>query len=529
MLPHKLLRHAWPTRSRCTYRRPVPPVYCYHTSSVCASAHPERVQEKQQEAQENQERQGNTVPSSVEVSRESQELALNYTLQIRQAFKAHRYGEAQKVFENFLNLGVYTKPEPFVTIMKIYYKHKDYAKIFEVLSFMEAANVPMNSMCYAEYIQALVATYRHHEVPKVFQQMKKRGVFVDLRVLNSYLGALVKVRKIYEAEDAQSYIEERFGLDRDTCLHMFSLRCKTGSWSEAERLWALMKENSLAETADSYNRVLGAYAKAGQYERVQLIFEEMKISNVTPNIGTYNVLMHMHFKRRQWENLFYLWKKIRRRGPLADSVTCATVMMAHFKRGEFEKCIEVHSQLKKNGLLPTAHTFYFLLKAYMRLEDYDGVDRTIAEVRDLKLAVSNRFFKRLMYSWNAFGLTGLPRGGPEIEEIKEKRLLIMAEARRQMDRDESVGEDEYTDEQDEEIEEGNISAVQHTPKPQDKTHKEIKAQEAHIQTEGTEENKKGDIIEETETETIKLTSRERNLKRKQERKAKKKQTGYVIE
>lgn len=204
-------------------------------------------------------------------------------------------------------------------------------------------------------------------VQLVMDRMRSEQIPMDATTYNLLLEKVVDLRddvafRLYDEFREESQKEDA-SVRPD--LHTFQLlmrACERNGWYEkAFHLYSQMKELlGIYPDVSMYNTLIGFCAAMHDEAQASYIVEEMKDRGQEPDVHTYNCLMNV-FHNAPYEVTLQTFEDMVRRRIKPNLRSFNTLMKACLRMWDYDRAFQYFEELKKEGLVPDVVTYNILL------------------------------------------------------------------------------------------------------------------------------------------------------------------------
>lgn len=212
-----------------------------------------------------------------------------------------------------------------------------------------------------------VAKRNKHVVLLVLDRMRAEQIPMDAATYNLLLEKVVDLRddvafRIYDEFREESQKDDASVRPDLHTFHLLMRACERNGWYEkAFHLYAQMKELlGIYPDVSMYNTLIGFCAPLHDEAQASFIVEEMKDRGVDPDVHTYNCLMNV-FTNAPYEVTLQTFEDMIRRRIKPNLRSFNTLMKACLRMWDYDRAFQYFEELKKEGLVPDVVTYNILL------------------------------------------------------------------------------------------------------------------------------------------------------------------------
>ncbi|OIT08026.1 putative pentatricopeptide repeat-containing protein, mitochondrial [Nicotiana attenuata] len=209
-------------------------------------------------------------------------------------------------------------------------------KTFDLLRVMEQGSTNPNEYIYNIVIDALCKDRMLDAAISLFEEMKQKGIPLDIVTYNSLIDGLCK----------------------------FDGLCKEGKVEDAEEVMRHMIEKGVEPNVVTYNVIIDGYCLRGQMDRARRLFDSMIDKSIEPTIISFNILINGYCKKKKLDEAMHLFRVISRNGPKPNIVTYSTILQGLFEVGRTDFADKFFAEMLSTGLKPNICTNGILLGGY---------------------------------------------------------------------------------------------------------------------------------------------------------------------
>jgi len=127
---------------------------------------------------------------------------------------------------------------------------------------------------------------------------------------------------------------------------------------------AMMKHPGIVPDLTTYNLLLSAYARHSSKKKAEEIYKNiLPALRLTPDEGTYHAMLSLYSNIGYMQDAEHYFNLLTRKEAIAYNSLMKTYVL---RNKRIEKAEKLYREMKANNVEPTQHTFYTLLRGYIR-------------------------------------------------------------------------------------------------------------------------------------------------------------------
>ncbi|KAJ0972088.1 hypothetical protein J5N97_020047 [Dioscorea zingiberensis] len=203
---------------------------------------------------------------------------------------------------------------------------------------------------------------------KLFDEMRNRGLHVDVAACNTLMAALCKGKRVSEAYDRLLEMQKVYGLEPDAASYAVFIRasCDAKDLSSTVKLLDRMKRYNLAPNVYTYNCVVRLFCEMEKIDEAYVLLDEMCERGVKPDVWSYNAVLAVHCKLKEVNKALRLLLRMDRDSCLPERHTYNLLLKMLISVGRIDRAIEVWDGMEKRGFYPAAPSYSVMIHGLCR-------------------------------------------------------------------------------------------------------------------------------------------------------------------
>ncbi|KAF8947218.1 hypothetical protein BGZ47_009941 [Haplosporangium gracile] len=264
-----------------------------------------------------------------------------------------RMDHAQEVVQSMKRKGMSLSSQTFGIMLDGYGRQMDERRIKDILKSMNNAGHPLTVEMYTSMMSNYIRADKLDDAQKVFQELKRSGLKLDLRSKNVVL-QLARLRGRKGAGHSALFRAAMETLSGSEVGVSRSADVSEGEVTVADQI--------RFNTVIHYNHRLKECADAMDTTKFVKTFREMADAGLKPNTTSYNILVdylpHAGSPNDGFLVLEHMKGTLRGR---PDAVTYTTLIDCAVKKGEVELGWGLYDEMMRKSVRPTLHTYGTLI------------------------------------------------------------------------------------------------------------------------------------------------------------------------
>jgi pentatricopeptide repeat protein len=309
-----------------------------------------------------------------------------YNVMLNMYGKAGDKEKVVQIFEDMRAKGVPMNGVTFGTLVTIFSRLKDNAKLQEVVSLLKQTDGAVNAEFYSILASSLNRLGDSGGVNEAWNDLLSSKLFPGTEVYNQFL---MLYGKQHNSQKMQSVLDSMMRYvppNPVTATTVLDMLGKTGRISEMETLFEDMKKSEDTQpTAVTFHQVLNAFAKTGDVTKMEKIRDEMIARGFPESNVTFNILADGYGRAKRFEQLNEVLQRRKAAGIPMDELGYCVVISAFGKARIAAEILRLVEELKASegaANLITPKVVWTLIDAFCRCHDQKNMDLWIDELRN---------------------------------------------------------------------------------------------------------------------------------------------------
>ncbi|KAF8044385.1 hypothetical protein BT93_A2394 [Corymbia citriodora subsp. variegata] len=171
-------------------------------------------------------------------------------------------------------------------------------------------------------------------------------------------------------------------------------------------------ENSVGDTVQVYNAMMGVYARTGRFGKVQELLDLMRERGCEPDLVSFNTLVNARLRSNSMVPglAVELLGEVRRSGLRPDIITYNTLISSCSRGSNLEEAMKVYDDIKAHNCQPDLWTYNAMISVYGRCGQSSKAEQLFKELESKGFFPDAVTYNSLLY---AFAREG------KVEKVKE--------------------------------------------------------------------------------------------------------------
>ncbi|KAH7685300.1 HCP-like protein [Dioscorea alata] len=202
----------------------------------------------------------------------------------------------------------------------------------------------------------------------LFDEMRNRGLQVDVAAYNTLLAALCSGKRVSEAYDRLLEMQKVYGLEPDAASYSVFIRtaCDAKELGTTVKLLDRMKRYSVAPNVYTYNCVVRLFCEMEKIDDAYELLDEMLERGVKPDVWSYNAVLAVHCKLKEVNKALRLLSRMDRDSCLPERHTYNMLLKMLVGVGRVDRAMEVWDGMEKRGFYPAAPSYSVMIHGLCR-------------------------------------------------------------------------------------------------------------------------------------------------------------------
>ncbi|KAL6529819.1 hypothetical protein OROGR_015442 [Orobanche gracilis] len=298
------------------------------------------------------------------------------------------------------------KEMDYLMLITAYGKQGNFNKAERVLSYMIRKGYPPHVVSHTALMEAYGKGSQYNKAEAVFRRMQSSGPEPSALTYQIILKIFIKGDKVKEAEVIfDTLLDEKISPlkpDQKMFHMMIYMYKKAGSYDKARKLFALMSERGIQQSAVTYNSLMSFETN---YKKVANIFDQMQRADIRPDVVSYALLINAYGKARREEEALAVFEEMLDAGVRNNMADNSTTYNVSYQGDEFhmlkrptlkaynilldafaisgmvEQARVVFKSMRRDRCTPDLCSYTTMLSAYVSAPDMDGAEKFFKRIK----------------------------------------------------------------------------------------------------------------------------------------------------
>ncbi|KAI3921835.1 hypothetical protein MKX01_005524 [Papaver californicum] len=176
---------------------------------------------------------------------------------------------------------------------------------------MERNGVAADVTVYNALIGAFCKVNRFKNVPRVLEEMDRRGVVPNSRTTNIILNSLISRGETDEAFSVFRRMMKVCDPDADSYTMMIKMFCDDGELDKALKVWKVMNTKQFVPSMHTFSVLINGLCDKGEVSKACVFMEQMIEKGIQPSVPTFGRLRQLLIKENREDILEFLVEKMK--------------------------------------------------------------------------------------------------------------------------------------------------------------------------------------------------------------------------
>lgn len=191
---------------------------------------------------------------------------------------------------------------------------------YDVFSTMFCMKVRPNSETFAIAAGMYARARDSRGYRTLLNTMSTCGEPITRSVLLAVMDLYVVYGDVDSCEKAFAHLRERGEATSVAFDQMITLYSNAGDMQKVHDIWAMMKQQGIEPSTNTYNLIIAAHAKLGRSAECTQFFEAMKADKLAPNLGTFAGVLSAYVMQRNFHSTRKYYDEMTQAMPIMDGV-----------------------------------------------------------------------------------------------------------------------------------------------------------------------------------------------------------------
>ncbi|XP_023519013.1 putative pentatricopeptide repeat-containing protein At1g16830 [Cucurbita pepo subsp. pepo] len=269
-----------------------------------------------------------------------------------------RYETVSGILSGLESVGIVTKAQTFLLLLRIYWRGGMYELVFEAFDHMDRRGFTPNTFARNVIMDVLFKVGRADVALKVF----KETLLPNFLTFNIVLCNLSKIRDLIGIRDAfRCMLRMGYYPNPGTFEVVLNDLCKLGRLVEAYQVLGIMTTIGISMSVNIWTIMIDGFRRLHRTADASSLVKKMEKSGCSPNIVTYTTLIKGYMDAQLVSDAFDVLSIIELEGLSPDRVLYNVLIDGLAKIGRYDEALCIFLSMDKQNILPDCYTFSSLL------------------------------------------------------------------------------------------------------------------------------------------------------------------------
>ncbi|KAJ9170198.1 hypothetical protein P3X46_018324 [Hevea brasiliensis] len=270
----------------------------------------------------------------------------------------NRYKTLKGIVKELESVGLLTKAQTFLLLLRIYWRGRMYSMVFETFEEMGNFGFKPNTFAHNVVIDVLFKIGHVDAGIKVLKQIEIPN-FLSFSII---LSNLCKLNDLVNVKDVlRIMLKEGYYPNVETFEMVLNCFCKVGRLVEAYQVLGVMITLGISLSVNAWSILIYGFCRLHQPDIASLLLEKMVKSGCSPNIVTYTTLFKGFMESEMIPCAFDMLNTMESKGYAPDLLLCNVLIDSLSKIGRYDDALDLFLGMSKWKLVPDSYTFSSLL------------------------------------------------------------------------------------------------------------------------------------------------------------------------